>query len=187
MPFKIAFIGTHGVGKTTLAYGLAARLKRRDINLDVVVEVARRCPLPLNELTTLEAQSWILHSQIADELVAEARAPVVICDRSVLDNYVYLLFARGRQPPLEPLIESWCATYGLLVYVPILHGSEAQADGIRAIDPAFRQQIDDRLWNELEDRRIPVLALHPEQRARWLDTAEEAVANELRIPQLDLL
>ncbi len=187
MPFKIAFIGTHGVGKTTLAYGLAARLKRRDIHLDVVVEVARRCPLPLNEGTTLEAQSWILHSQIADELVAEARAPVVICDRSVLDNYVYLLFARGRQPALEPLIESWCETYDLLVYVPILHGSEAQADGIRATDPAFRQQIDDRLWNELEDRRIPVLALHPERRAQWLDTVEEAVANELRIPQLDLL
>ena len=187
MPYKIAFIGTHGVGKTTLAYGLASRLKRRDINLDVVVEVARRCPLPLNEGTTLEAQSWILHSQIADELAAEARSPVVICDRSVLDNYVYLLFARGRQPALEPLIESWCRTYDLNVYVPILRGSEAQPDGIRAIDPAFRQQIDDRLWNELEDRRIEVLVLRPERREDWLDLVEAAVANELRIPQLDLL
>lgn len=187
MPYKIAFIGTHGVGKTTLAYGLASRLKRRDINLDVVVEVARRCPLPLNEGTTLEAQSWILHSQIADELAAEARSPVVICDRSVLDNYVYLLFAHGRQPAFEPLIESWCTTYDLKVYVPILHGSEAQPDGIRAIDPAFRQQIDDRLWNELEDRRIEVLVLRPEHRDDWLDIVEGAVADELRIPQLDLL
>ena len=57
--YKIAFIGSHGVGKTTLAYGLAARLKRRDFDLEVVVEVARRCPLPLNEETTVEAQSWI--------------------------------------------------------------------------------------------------------------------------------
>ena len=187
MPYKIAFIGTHGVGKTTLAYGLAARLKRRDIHLDVVVEVARRCPLPLNEGTTLEAQSWILHSQIADELAAESRSPVVICDRSILDNYVYLLFARGRQPALEPLIESWCATYDLKVYVPILRGSEAQPDGVRAVDPAFRQQIDDRLWNELEDRRIGVLVLDPEHRESWLDRVEEAVANQLRIPQLDLL
>ena len=187
MSYKIAFIGTHGVGKTTLAYGLAARLKRRDINLDVVVEVARRCPLPLNEGTTLEAQSWILHAQIADELAAEARSPVVICDRSVLDNYVYLLFARGRQPALEPLIESWCATYDLNVYVPILRGSEAQADGVRAVDPAFRTQIDDRLWKELEDRRVGVLALDPEHRESWVDTVEEAVANHLRIPQLDLL
>ncbi len=187
MSCKIAFIGTHGVGKTTLAYGLAARLKRRDIHLDVVVEVARRCPLPLNEETTLEAQSWILHSQIADELAAEARSPVVICDRSVLDNYVYLLFAKGRQPPLEPLIESWCATYDLMVYVPVLRGSDAQADGVRATDPAFRQQIDDRLRTELKERRIPALVLHPEQRVGWLNTVERAVANELRMPQLDLL
>lgn len=187
MSFKIAFIGTHGVGKTTLAYGLAARLKRRDINLDVVVEVARRCPLPLNEGTTLEAQSWILHSQIADELAAEARSPVVICDRSVLDNYVYLLFARGRQPALEPLIESWCTTYDLKIHVPILRDSEAQPDGVRAIDPAFRRQIDDRLRNELEDRRIEALALDTERRGSWLDTVEEAVANQLRVPQLDLL
>ena len=187
MPRKIAFIGTHGVGKTTLAYGLASRLKRRDVNLDVVVEVARRCPLPLNEGTTLEAQSWILHSQIADELAAASRSPVVICDRSVLDNYVYLLFARGRQPALEPLIESWCATYGLLVYVPALEGSEAQADGVRTTDPAFRRQIDDRLRHELEDRRIEVLALLPEQRDRWLDIVEQAVSKELRQPQLDLL
>ena len=42
--FKLAFIGSHGVGKTTLCYGLAARLKVRDVSLDVVGEIARRCP-----------------------------------------------------------------------------------------------------------------------------------------------
>ena len=34
---KIAFIGSHGVGKTTLAFGLAARLKARDISLEVAL------------------------------------------------------------------------------------------------------------------------------------------------------
>ena len=71
--FKIAFVGSHGVGKTTLCYGLAARLKAKDLSLDVVGEVARRCPLPINRATTLFAQGWILHTQIADELLASAR------------------------------------------------------------------------------------------------------------------
>jgi MoxR-like ATPase len=31
---KVAFIGTHGVGKTTLCYDLAAILKRRDVSVD---------------------------------------------------------------------------------------------------------------------------------------------------------
>ena len=64
---KIAFIGSHGVGKTTLCYDLASRLKRQDRAVDLVKEVARRCPLPINRETTREAQAWILHTQIADE------------------------------------------------------------------------------------------------------------------------
>src|SRR5262245_21361742 len=75
---KLAFIGSHGRGKTTLAFGLAARLKARDVSLEVVHEVARRCPLPINEETSVAAQSWILHTQVAEELVAAARYPVVL-------------------------------------------------------------------------------------------------------------
>ena len=55
--FKLAFIGSHGVGKTTLAYSVAARLKSHDISLEVVREVARRCPLPINEETGLASQA----------------------------------------------------------------------------------------------------------------------------------
>ena len=43
---KVAFIGTHGVGKTTLCYDLAALLKRQDVDVDIVKEVARLSPLP---------------------------------------------------------------------------------------------------------------------------------------------
>ena len=135
---KIAFIGSHGVGKTTLCYGLAARLKRRDVALEIVHEVARRCPLPINSATTVAAQRWILHTQIAEELVAAARYPVVLCDRSVLDNYVYLLLAAGADPVARPPGRpTGCATYDLLVHVPIL--GAPQADGIRAADPAFQR------------------------------------------------
>ena len=54
-PVKIAFLGTHGVGKTTLCFDLASRLKRLDMSVDIVKEVARSCPLPINQDTTLDA------------------------------------------------------------------------------------------------------------------------------------
>ena len=54
---KIAFIGSHGVGKTTLCFELAAALKRLDLSVDVVKEVARGCPLPINQATTVAAQT----------------------------------------------------------------------------------------------------------------------------------
>nr|MDP9179153.1 AAA family ATPase [Gemmatimonadota bacterium] len=82
---KVAFVGSHGVGKTTLCFDLASQLKRLDLGVDLVKEVARRCPLPINEETTPDAQAWILHTQIAEELAAATLYEVVVCDRSVLD------------------------------------------------------------------------------------------------------
>lgn len=182
---KIAFIGTHGVGKTTLCYGLAARLKARDVVLEIVHEVARRCPLPINQQTGLASQSWILHTQLAEELVAAARYPVVLCDRSVLDNYVYLLLAAGQQPALEQLVESWMGTYDLLVTVPIT-GALA-ADGLRAIDPDFQRAVDERLLRELDRRGLAALHLGADTREGWLDVVEAEAMRRLAPPQLALL
>ena len=183
--FKIAFIGSHGVGKTTLCYGLAARLKAADTSLDVVGEVARRCPLPINKGTTLEAQSWILHSQIADEIVAGSRYDVVICDRSVLDNFVYLLLSSGPQPEMEQLVSSWTRTYNLLVHVPVL--DDPRADGLRSTDPIFQRAVHDRLNQEISQREVAVLELEGLPREDWLDRVEQYVKEALRPGQLELL
>ena len=82
---KFAFIGTHGVGKTTLCFELAALLKKRDRIVEMVHEVARFCPLPINRETTTDAQSWILHTEIAEELVAENKAYPCYCTPEELD------------------------------------------------------------------------------------------------------
>ena len=182
---KIAFIGSHGVGKTTLCFGLAARLKARDVALDVVHEVARRCPLPINHETGVASESWIVHTHIAEEILAAARYPVVLCDRSALDNYVYLLLAAGSQPVLEGLVDGWMRGYDLLVHVPIL--DHPSPDGVRAADPVFQHAVEDRLAAELEARRLSSLRLDPDQRGQWLDQVEALVWERLRPAQLSLL
>ena len=183
--YKIAFIGTHGVGKTTLCYGLAAGLKARDVALEVVREVARRCPLPINQATNVASQSWILHTQIAEELVAQAHYDVVLCDRSVLDNYMYMLVAAGAQQELEPLVDHWMTTYDLLLHVPIVEAPNA--DGIRATDPAFQKAIEVRLLDELQQRNLPVEYLDATTRREWSDVAVAVVLDRLRPPQMQLL
>jgi nicotinamide riboside kinase len=183
--FKVAFIGSHGVGKTTLCYGLAAGLKARDVTLEVVREVARRSPLPINQATSVASQSWILHTQIAEELAAEAHNGAVICDRSVLDNYVYMLVAAGPQTTLEPMVDGWMTTYDLLVHVPIV--SSPSPDGVRALDPAFQRVVDDRLLEEIARRDLPVEFLDPRRRDLWLERVVRLVLDKLAPPQLQLL
>jgi len=183
---KLALIGTHGVGKTTLAYDICALLKKQGRNVELVTEVARRCPFPVNEATTLEAQLWIQHAQIAAELEAAQRAEFVICDRAVLDNYCYLVNRCGRQPALESWLEHWLGTYSLLVGIPLVRESiyaegfrqPALDDGFRATDRAFQQRIDSLIKEMLTEPPFERFS----ERVLWLDGiqqrqwAEKAVA-----------
>ena len=172
-PLKLALIGTHGVGKTTLAYEICSLLKKADLNVELVTEVARRSPFPVNEATTLEGQLWILHAQIAAELDAAARAPHVICDRSVLDNYCYLVNKFGRQHYLEHWLEWWMGTYSLLVGVPPL-ADGIPPDGFRSENLEFQQRIHDRLNEMLAE--APFYALR--DRVLWLERRDRRVWGE---------
>jgi GTPase SAR1 family protein len=162
---KIAMIGSHGVGKTTLCYELAARLKRRNVDVEVVREVARRCPLPINQETTLAAQEWILHTQISWEIEAAATHDVVLCDRSVLDNYCYLVHAAGSQGMWERVFDHWLPSYDLLVHVPLW--SRPSFDGVRAIDPNFQEQIELLLQGMVTARGLRPLRLEQDRRDQW--------------------
>ena len=164
---KVALIGSHGVGKTTLCFELAARLKRRDVDVEMVREVARHCPLPINRETSLRAQAWILHTQMAWEIEAEAAHELVLCDRSVLDNYCYLHHAAGRRPEWDPLLADWLRTYDLLVRVPI--NTPPRWDGVRDTDSAFQEAIQALLDGEVSRRGLDTLTLDPAGRDHWGD------------------
>ena len=166
---KLAFIGSHGVGKTTLCYDLAGALKRHDLNVDVVKEVARLSPLPVNRQTSLDAQTWILATQVSEEIRSASRHQVVVCDRSALDNYAYMAFACGRQKPVERFVQWWMKTYDLLFKVPI--SGAASADGFRDTDEFFMRSIDQLVDTLLQEMKVPHLALPPGQRERWIEVA----------------
>ncbi len=176
---KVAFIGTHGVGKTTLCYDLASILKRKNVHVDVVKEVARLSPLPINRATSLEAQTWILTTQIAEEIRSAAHHQVVVCDRSVLDNYAYMVLACGRQRWLEGLVNRWMKSYDLLFRVPI--SGAASADGVRDTDEFFMRSIDQLVVRLLEERKVAHEVLPAGERERWSDVVRDVV---LKAPQL---
>ena len=175
---KIAFIGTHGVGKTTLCYDLAAALKRRGLDADIVKEVARLSPLPINRKTSLEAQTWILMTQIAEEIRSASQNRIVVCDRSVLDNYAYMVLACGRQRSIERFVDYWMRTYDLLFKVPIV--GQASPDGVRDTDEFFMRAIDDQVESLLVEKEITCQRL-PADRDAWIDVVKDLV---LRQPQV---
>ncbi len=181
---KIAFVGTHGVGKTTLCFDLAAQLKRLDLGVELVKEVARRCPLPINEQTTPDAQAWILHTQMAEELAAAASYEVVICDRSVLDNYAYLVTRMGRRPEMDALVDSWIRTYNALFKVPVLDAPSF--DGTRAVSQSFQLEIDETIDKLVKSFGVDVTPLDPMDRDGWIQTVIQCLGLPTKTPQIDL-
>jgi hypothetical protein len=172
------------VGKTTLCFDLASQLKRLDLGVELVKEVARRCPLPINEETTLDAQAWILHTQIAEEIAAAALYEVVVCDRSVLDNYAYLVARIGRRPEIDPLVTSWIRTYDALFKVPILEAPSF--DGTRAVSQTFQRQIDVVIDDLVSAFDVPVNQLDVRDRDGWIPTVMRNLTLPLKPPQIDL-
>jgi nicotinamide riboside kinase len=181
---KVAFIGSHGVGKTTLCFDLAFRLKRLDIAVDIVKEVARHCPLPINEDTTLEAQAWIFHSQIAEEIAVAAQYDAVVCDRSVLDNYAYLVNRVGRRPEFDAVVQAWMRTYTALFKVPVV--APPSFDGKRALSPTFQTEVDALIDDLLAAFDIRPVQLDPHDRGGWMEQVLRSMKLPLLPPQAEL-
>ena len=122
---KIAFTGTHGTGKTTLAYGTGAELQKLGYNTKIINETARETQFNLNDETTYEAQVDIIARQVRNELDASIR-PVdyIVTDRTVMDAVAYTKNAEmvgtielGWSQALFPLARKWLDTYDLIFYV----------------------------------------------------------------------
>jgi len=150
---KIAFIGTHGTGKTTLAHELVSKLKKQGIDAGFLGEVARSCPFPLNENTTKKSQIWIILSQIIKEIEAEEKCETLVSDRSVLDGYCYYVNKFGRTKILEPLVREHLKTYSYLIRIPI-RKEFLKKDKVRSTDLKFQSNVDKQFDILLKEFRI---------------------------------
>lgn len=147
---KIGIIGTHGIGKTTLAALMFAYASKTGRKAKLIHEVARSCPLPINEKFTIKAATWIVSKHITLGIEAEAdRYDYIICDRSSFDPVIYAinlipeelrLKRYYRASPLYKFAERDLRSYDVLIYLKP-SGAEILADGRRATNPMFQKQI----------------------------------------------
>lgn len=162
---KVAFIGSHGIRKTTAVHAFANTMQRAGRSVDHGREVVRDNPLGINEAATGEAQLWVIVSQIRQELHLSRNAEVLVLDRGVMDNYAYYLRASGGVDPFDvgPLVAKWSATYDMVVR--LRPDIELRDDGVRSTSDEFRNEIEAIL-----DEQIPPLV--PERRLVELDASQ---------------
>ena len=146
---KVAFIGSHGIRKTTAVHGFANAMQRAGRAVEHGREVVRDNPLGINESATGEAQLWVIVSQIRQELRLAQNAEVLVLDRGVMDNYAYYLRANGGVDPFDvgPLVSRWSETYEMVVRLRPDIG--LRDDGVRSTSDEFRNEIESLLDAEV--------------------------------------
>jgi nicotinamide riboside kinase len=180
-PAKVAFIGSHGIRKTTAVHAFANTMQRAGRSVEHGREVVRDNPLGINESATGEAQLWVIVSQIQMELRLAPKAEVLVLDRGVMDNFAYYLRACGGEDPfaIRPLVARWSETYDMVVRLE--PDVELRSDGVRSTSDTFRDEIesilDDQLPNLVLERSMVVLnASEIDDRFDWWPLAERFAA-----------
>jgi hypothetical protein len=181
-PAKIAFIGSHGIRKTSALLAFAAEVQRAGRSVELGREVVRDNPLGINEGATGEAQLWVLVSQIRQELELARKADVLATDRGVMDNYAYYLRSCGGEDRYEVfgLIRRWSETYDLVVR--LLPDVALTADGVRSTNDSFRDEVEAILDRVLPDlvpaaRLVTLRASEVTSRSDWFGVLERLAAS----------
>jgi nicotinamide riboside kinase len=155
---KIAIIGTHSTGKTTLIKKFFASLSECGYNPILIEEMSRLCPFPINEHTTAEAQIWIQENQILRENINH-HDRIMVCDRGTIDNYAY--FERAHPEIASAWREraiSHMRTYDI-IFKTFKLNIVAKEDGTRSTNEQFRTDIDSRVVNLLNENDITFFQL----------------------------
>lgn len=141
----IAISGTHGTGKSTIAYSLCTKIKLAGKNAIVLDELARKCPFTINKGAGPHTPRWLICKQITEELELQENVEYVIADRSVADAYCYDLAIHGSNSTMlayEGVIKDHILNLYKNIYIPDMVTFNYQlADGIRDLDPDFRSRV----------------------------------------------
>ena len=147
---KIGVIGTHSTGKSAFIKVLKNEIEIKGFNVKTITELARDCPYPVNELSTLKSQKWILEKQIEEENLNN-NSDFIITDRCVLDNYAYLLYNNNSKDDKESLkkVLDQIKSYDFLILKKI-NRDYIRDDGFRSLDKKFQLDIQEKILHLLK-------------------------------------
>lgn len=153
---RIAIVGSFSTGKTTLAEAIAQPLE-----LPLLPEVAREVAamgFKLDKEATPEVETLIFLRQYYSELTH----PEFVGDRSLIDVMAYAGWVLDNQPRRkETALWDECvkiaqhhlrSQYTQVFYLPIEF--PIVPDGLRPMDPAFQQEIDERVLGVMETHDV---------------------------------
>lgn len=177
MDLRVAFTGTQGTGKTTLARRLALSLGPETLLLGSTTRLALSAGYSNNREFDYYSQSVMVATRIAWDLTAIVHDGPVVSERCLIDEHVYTLW--GYYSYLDRGLEllDWESltdvslsmvqhlygdkrVYDIIFRLPIPEGVDLEGDGARVADVEFQKEIDVLFDNVLSDNKsLPIVGV----------------------------
>ena len=156
---KIGFCGTVSVGKTTLVNALRELPEFADYNFATErSKYLRDLGIPLNTDSTLKGQ-FIFLAERASELFQEN----IITDRTIIDVMAFTRLAKSipyfMADNLNDAVAPLLREYDYIFYVSP-EGVEIEDNGVRTIDPKYRNKIDKEIQRLLQQHKNKIPRYH---------------------------
>jgi len=158
MGLKIGFTGTDSTGKSTVINKLAKLVSNgHTIKVLSIGDIARHSPYPVIEQQSIESSYWILKQVISSELTLQYETDVLICDRTVLDIWVFsMLSAINGLISHQALylfsqeVRAWLRTYKVVFYGVIDNSIPVNVNNVPNGNLKMREQFEELLLIGIE-------------------------------------
>lgn len=142
---KVAIIGAHSVGKSTLLEALKKEKEFEEVEV-FLQEVAREWIEDYGQDQCFNSFSWQT-SLIDEQATREEKATSFISDRSVLDAEAYALhhYRKSCFDSKEKLLTFISHRYTKVVFLLADKNKEVEDDGIRNTDKQYQLEIENKL------------------------------------------
>jgi predicted ATPase len=149
---RISISGTQNIGKTTLLKDMLSKWSLYSTPENTYRDILKEKNYPRNKSCNKEGQ-WAILNHMIDEMQKYTVSDNVIFDRSPLDCLIYSLWAYEKKSSdidkafidkIIPLVKESLKYVDIIFLLPITKTSpvEIVEDGLRDIDPVYREEID---------------------------------------------
>jgi thymidylate kinase len=195
---KIAFVGAHGTGKTTVVKTIKRILEAEGYSVESTKEAARSCPFQLDANANFASQFYILSTQINEENAAALKDPdFILADRCALDSLVYwnlikekefkktleTSIVRNQSAAMEALFKSVINEFDLIFYFKISEFEWLRrnpSDGVRSTDLNWYATVSDAFDSFIKKRQVKVVEISSDSSLQEIVETVMGVINDQR-------
>ncbi|WP_428243260.1 AAA family ATPase [Gynuella sp.] len=163
---KIAIVGAHGSGKSTILSSVYSELKKNNIRVSLAPEVARSSLFLAAHENIPKMQMDLFGRQISSEMTNSRNCDVLLCDRSLFDILMYtrMFFNNNNEAmnfahSMESFCKHYAHTYNHIFLTTKLYNPSIVKDDIRPINVEEQKKASVELKKLLDNLSIGYTAL----------------------------